>query len=453
MSVRSAVKVCVLLWFALAASASSSLAHDGAASSAGLRAPGINLRDLILDLVQNGITLARPAEGIDHSAHFIGADSDQFGALISLTEDIALQVASFPLSTSAGGFSYVFDADLGVLTRSSESFGPIYTDRAVTIGKGRVNVGVSYNHYTFDSIDDASLRDGDLYLVFTHEDTNGDGGSLLANYEGDIVTGQLQLKIQSSTTTIVSTYGLTDRFDVGFAVPVVSVDIVANTTANIRRIATGPESPIHQFENGTSTDSFGQEGSATGVGDIVVRGKYRLGGTTRAGMAMAVDLRLPTGEERNLHGTGAFQAKGALVASFERNGFAPHASVGYAYNTDDVPSEIPHFLGVEWAPDQRVTFIADFLGRYVMDTVNVEIQEQTFTARQGGTSVEQQEITAVYPEIALLDGESRYYASGAIGVKMMLRDNLLVSFNGLFSMSKSGLADRFTPLLGIDYSF
>lgn len=453
MPVRPALRFGVLLFLALAGSISLAQAHDGTSHTGGVRAPSINLRDLILDLVQNGITLARPAEGVDHSAHFVGAESEQFGALTSLTDDIALQVASFPLSTSAGGFSYVFDPDLGVLRRSSESFGPIYTDRAVTIGKGRVNVGVSFNHFTFDSIDDASLRDGDLYLVFTHEDTNGDGTNLLPNYEGDIITAQLQLKIQSSTTTIVSTYGLTDRFDLGFAVPIVNVDIVANTTANVRRIATGPESPIHQFENGTSTDSFGQEGSATGVGDIVVRGKYRLGGTTRAGLAMAVDVRLPTGEERNLHGTGAFQMKGALVGSFEREGFAPHASVGYAYNSDGLPHEVPHFVGVEWAPDQRVTFIADFLGRYVIDTVNVEIQEQQFIARQGGTSPDQQQITAVYPQIALLDGESRYYASGAVGVKMMLRDNLLVSFNGLFSMSNSGLADRFTPLLGIDYSF
>ena len=453
MSVYNAVRVGLLFALTLAGPASFASAHDGVAHGAGARSPGVNLRDLILDLVQNGITLARPAEGIDHSAHFIGAQSDQFGALTSLTEDIALQVASFPLSTSAGGFSYVFDPDLGVLRRSSESFGPIYTDRAVTIGKGRMNVGVSFNHYTFDSIDDASLRDGDLYLVFTHEDTNGDGSNLLPNYEGDVITGQLQLKIQSTTTTVVSTYGLTDRFDLGFAIPIVSVDIVASTTANVRRIATGPESPIHQFENGTSTDTFGQEGSATGVGDMVVRGKYRLGSTTRAGVAVAVDLRLPTGEERNLHGTGAYQVKGALVGSFERDGIAPHASVGFAYNTNDVPNEIPHFVGIEWAPDQRITFIADFLGRYVMDTVNVEIQEQEFIARQGGTSPEQQEITAVYPQIALLEGESRYYASGAIGVKMMLRDNLLVSFNGLFSMSKSGLTDRFTPLLGIDYSF
>ena len=48
---------------------------------------------------------------------------------------------------------------------------------------------------------------------------------------------------------------------------------------------------------------------------MVLRAKYRLLEGPKAGLALASDVRLPTGEERDLLGTGSTQVKAFLVGS------------------------------------------------------------------------------------------------------------------------------------------
>ncbi len=202
-----------------------------------LAAQSFNLRDLLTDFLREGITLAPPPEGFpSHSAHFIGDDSPQFQAVEQLNTQIADQLSSFPLASSAGGFTYTFDTALGVFVRSSDSFGPVYAERVDTVGKGRFNLGVNYSHFTFDKINDLALKDGDLRLVFTHQDTNHNGNNETLFFEGDVITAQLSLKITTDITAVVFNYGITDRFDVGTAIPIVRVAIDARTDAAIDRL-------------------------------------------------------------------------------------------------------------------------------------------------------------------------------------------------------------------------
>src|SRR5262249_37522456 len=134
---------------------------------------GFNLRDMLTDFLREGITLAPPPAGFpSHEAHFIGDNPPQFLAVKDLTSQIASQLSSFPLASSGGGFAYRFDPSLGFFTRVTESFGPIYTERVDTIGKGRFNLGLNYSHFTFDKINGLRLRDGDLRLRCTHADRN-----------------------------------------------------------------------------------------------------------------------------------------------------------------------------------------------------------------------------------------------------------------------------------------
>jgi hypothetical protein len=49
-----------------------------------------------------------------------------FTTVFTLNSLIAAQVSSFPLASSAGGFSWAFDSALGTLTRVSDSFGPVF---------------------------------------------------------------------------------------------------------------------------------------------------------------------------------------------------------------------------------------------------------------------------------------------------------------------------------------
>ena len=43
--------------------------------------------------------------------------------------------------------------------------------------------------------------------------------------------------------------------------------------------------------------------------------------------------------------------------------------------------------------------------------------------------------------------------SGSVGFKINPVGNLLLTINGLFSLNRRGLQDKFAPLVGVDYSF
>ncbi len=425
-----------------------------------LAAQSFNLRDLLTDFLKEGITLSPPPAGFpSHETHFIGADSPQFQAIQQLNQSIANQLSTFPLASSAGGFTYSFDPALGVFTRATDSFGPIYAERVDTIGKGRFNVGLNFSHYTFDHINDISLRGGGLRAVFTHIDTNGDSSNLEPWFEGDVITTQIFLKVQTDITAFEMTYGISDRFDVGLAVPIVKVELDAVTDATIDRLATANNAPtIHRFLNGGSTETFTQTGNASGVGDVVLRAKYRVTSSSNLGVALAADVRLPTGDEGNLLGTGTTQVKIYAVGSGHFGVFSPHLNAGYAF-TDHrsgqprVPDEITYAAGFDVAVSPRFTFIADGLGRVYRNTQIVEVQDATFIANTNPSSTAPKVlVSAVLPRLVTREGNLNTLL-GSIGFKINPVGNLLLTVNGLFPLNKNGLRDDFTPLVGIDYSF
>lgn len=424
-----------------------------------LAAQAFDLRDLLAEFLREGITLAPPATGFSHEAHFIGADSPQFQALQQFSAALANQLSSFPLASSAGGFTYQLDPALGVFTRTADSFGPVYAERAETIGKGKFNLGINYSHFTFDDIDDLVLRDGDVRLVFTHEDTNRDGSNTQLFFEGDVITARLSLKIETDITAFVMTYGISDRFDIGAAIPLVKVDLEAQSDAAVEQIATGAVAPTtHRFQNGSTQETIRQSGNASGVGDVVLRGKFRLAGGSRGGLAIAADLRLPTGEERDLLGTGATQASGFLIGSLHLGPFSPHVNAGYTWSDkgpDDteIPDEIFYRGGFDWALNPRLTLAVDVLGRTFRDARVVRVVDTTFQANTNNDRTTPPVIvTRVLPRLVseVKDSNSLF---GSIGFKINPFGNFLLTINGLFSLSDEGLKDDFAPLVGFDYSF
>ena len=418
-----------------------------------------NLRDLLTEFLREGITLAPPASGPSHVAHFIGEDSPQFLALQQFSAAIANQLSSFPLASSAGGFTYQFDPALGVFTRSADSFGPIYAERAETIGKGKFNLGFNYSHFTFDHLDRLALRDGEVRLVFTHADVNHDGSNLQPFVEGDVITARVFLKIETNIAAFVMSYGVSDRLDVGLAVPLVHVSLEAQTDATIERLATGGVAPdIHRFLNGGSTESFRQSGSASGVGDVILRGKYQFLRGDRGGLAVAEDLRLPTGEERDLLGTGATQARTFLIGSIRLASISPHVNAGYTWSSKagggrDIPDEIGYTAGFDWTVSPRMTVAVDVLGRNFRNTRSVRVVNTTFQANTNpNPSTPPTIVTQTFPRLIAEKGDSNSVL-GSIGVKINPFGNFLLTVNGLFSLNHEGLQDKFAPLIGVDYSF
>ena len=418
------------------------LAHSAAAQTP-------NLRDLLKSFLRQGIILAPPLEGVDHSAHFIGEDSGQFIVLDSVNEEIGRQIASVPLTSSAGGFAYVVDPDLGMPVRPTESFGPIYAERPLTVGKGKFNLGVNRSKFSFDQIDGLSLRDGDLKLLFIHQDVALPGLDVLA--EGDVITADLFLKVETEITAFVGTFGVSNNLDLGIVVPVVENSLTYSADAEIQRLSTENAPLVHRFPDGSSEKTFSSSANATGVGDIILRGKYRIPTSSRAAFALAADARFPTGDEADLLGSGFYQVKGSLIGSYNHPRFSPHINAGYAVSDDENnASEISYIAGIDWSVDPKLTVALDVLGRYYPDvTTATESTAQHSYLIEDDTVV--QRITL--PVLNQNEGDSRNKLDVAAGLKVNIRGNLLLTASGLIPLSDDGLTDEFSALAGIDYSF
>src|SRR4029453_11354075 len=79
------------------------------------------------------------------------------------------QLSSFPLSSSSGGFSFSVDKD-GAVVPASTTFGPAFAERGPTIGKGKFNVGFSFQATSYDSFEGIDLESGGLSFIREHND-------------------------------------------------------------------------------------------------------------------------------------------------------------------------------------------------------------------------------------------------------------------------------------------
>jgi hypothetical protein len=382
-----------------------------------------------------------------HDAHFLSSFQTSF---TPFNTALASQLASVPLPSPASGFTYTLDPSLGVFKRSTQSFGPILSDRADTVGKRKLSVGFSYQHFNFDSIDGVPL--GSVPVVFEHQ---GAGTDPRFN---DVVTTDNSIEMKLSQFTTFLNYGLTDRLDVSVAIPVVSVDLTANSVATIQRISTANNPGFHYFDDGTGSfgtrKSFGMSESKSGIGDVIVRLKgtvYKQGGT---GVALGGEVRLPTGDEKNLLGSGATGAEGFLVFSSSHKTLSPHVKLAYQWNGNSVlagdveagtkgnlPDQMFYEIGADLGVTKNLTLAVDFLGRRVID--GERMVTETFHARAGSDT---------FANVIFQTG-SFNVANGSVGFKFNPGGNLLLDVNVLFKLNDSGLRDKLTPLVGFEYSF
>ncbi len=89
-------------------------------------------------------------------------DAATVRAVAAFSESFRSQFAIFPLGSSTGGFTFTFDERSGVYTRNTESFGPAFGERAATIGRRKLSLGLNYQHTGFDSFGGENLRDGSI---------------------------------------------------------------------------------------------------------------------------------------------------------------------------------------------------------------------------------------------------------------------------------------------------
>lgn len=419
---------------------------------------------------------------VNHTQHFFLGDSvTRLSRQLNVA--LAAQLASSPLASSSGGFSFTRD-DRGDLVPTSTNFGPSFAERGVTIGRQKFNFGFTFQHTSYNSFEGVDLDTGELNVVREHNnccpvatppappandpDAVSDGNPA---FERDLLRSRLQAEISTNTTALFANYGVTDRFDLGLAVPIVNVKLDARIDAEILPLGSGSPS-LHVFSNGRQTIPVPGSGSASGLGDMLVRAKYNFFRTDTAALAAALDLRLPTGDKDNLLGTGATQSKFLFVGSGEYGRFSPHVNFGYTFSSgetseaavsvDDprlvtlpggavlsdidltVPDEVNYTMGFSVAAHSRLTVGFDLYGRTLRDVTRFSLQATSYPDRPHAEAAE------------FRDDPSRGNLNvllGVVGGKIQLAGTFLLNLTVLFPMSDDGLKPGPTPVIGFDYVF
>jgi hypothetical protein len=445
-----------------------------------------NLSALLPELILREVRLPTPTTvGLSHAAHFspftvAELENPAVAVVDSFNRLMVVQLSTLPIGSSSGGFSYAFDPALGTFRRASTSFGPLFAERAATIGRGRFSAGFNYQHSSYDKFEGSNLDDGSIKFYLRHQEccsSSGgapvppffgvvdepDGSLFSPFFEGDLIEAALSLDVSTDMVAVFGNYGLTDRWDVGLAVPFVRVDMDATVLATIQRLATANNPNIHTFQSGAdvTTQTFTSSGSASGIGDIELRTKYRLFDFPAGGLAAALDVRLPTGDEANLLG-GSTQVKFFMVESSGTDRVTQHLNVGYTMSRNssgassavglaDFPDELSYALGLEVVVEPRVTVIGDIVGRNLRGAGRLGLASKTFEFQPQGNPLPPIASTT-FDEFEARSGNLNLLY-GTAGVKVNPKGNLLLSASVLFPLTDSGLKSRLTTIVGMDYAF
>jgi hypothetical protein len=427
----------------------------------------------------DGLTVfANPV--VPHYAHFIGAAQTTLNQ--SLSTAIATQLASLPIISPSSGFTYKYDSEAGAFVRTTTSFGPVYAERAETIGRGKMSFGISYQRFRFSSIDGINLHN--IPAVFGHLPDTGPGG-VPEPYEADVIQTKNNINLNIDSTMVYGTVGLTDRVDVSVSIPIVSVRMGVNSDATIIRVS-GPTFTIpggqtfpnpHQFNSDPNslTHSFFSNGSATGLGDVNFRVKGSVWRGSGAGLSLGLDVRTPTGNARELLGSGAVGIKPFVAVSTTGRHFSPHVNLGYQWNGSSIlagdvtgtvvsedasgaaviqngpaikhklPSQLFYTIGADFGATKGMTLAFDYLGQTLISAPRVFRDISPTQNIPGGTGILQLPTISGGKDTVVL-------SSASTGVKYNLFGNLLFTANLLFRLDNKGLRQDVMPLFALSYA-
>jgi hypothetical protein len=385
-----------------------------------------SLSELLPNLFgKGGITLAPAAVGFSHLPHFTVSSETQ---LTILNDSLRGQLSNIPLPSPVSGFTFRFDPTVGALVRTTDSFGPIYSQRADTTGRNRFTIGASYSRFTFDTLDGKDLSNGELAVTFTHAPV----ADPPFNFEKDTITGRIKADITSDVFVLSGTYGIFDNLDVSIAVPIIHTDIRLTGTATVNRIGSDPGT--HLFANGLDSITVRSGDESTGIGDIVLRAKYNFLKDSPVLLAAGLDLRLPSGSVDDLRGLGTPVVSPIFIASTRPFfGLSPHLNVGFhlSGDTNKADHEFFYNVGVDWAAFAPLTVAFDILGRRIIDNKRLEAGQGP-----GGTKIANSDIV-----------------DASLGVKVNVWKNILGVANVLLPINRTGLRDNAAWLVGVEVAF
>ncbi len=403
-------------------------------------------------------------------------------ALSPLSASVARQAALLPLASPSSGITFSWDEASKIFVESTESLGPIFGERADTIGKYRIYLGFGYQYFKFGSHDGIDLND--LHAVFTQPDTvatNVNGGTTCSlnppdsvsnlgpcGFIRDIITSKNRLDLKLHQFTTFVTFGVTKRIDVSMAIPIQNIRMGISSQATIQNIST---TGIHQFPDrpGCSpclTSSSSSAGTASGIGDITFRVKGVAWKGERAALALGVDVRVPTGDALNFLGAGAAGFRPFFVWSL-RSRVSPHMFVGYESNGSSIaagnittgqkeklPGDLTYSGGVDVWLTKRISAAFDLVGQQVFQAQRLSAKQFVEPRACTGPNCLTLAAPPAPTDPTLVATTGTYNISNAsIGIKIKPFNRVIMTGNAMVKLNEGGLRATVVPFISASYTF
>jgi hypothetical protein len=388
-----------------------------------------------------------------HGTHFVPAASAANATVIAfIIGSISANVSNVPLSATSGGTTFRFDG--GVPVKTSESPGPIFGERAQTLGRGRMLVGANLSSLHFTTLRGTDLRN--ILLTFTHANVDFDGCDAafggdctlmgIPELENDIMQFRLSLDLSLRVTSFFLTYGLADRVDLGVVLPVVVASFHGESEGQI--VPFGGPTVAHFFggtpENPELSASRFVQADASGIGDVALRLKVNMHRTDRASFSLLGDARFPTGSEDDLLGSGAFAMRGLGILSARFGDFSPHLNGGYLYrNSDEQNDAVLATVGFDNVLAPWATLAADLVSEFQVGRSKLRLP--------GVVAIETPFLRTAQP--TTIPDTRDDIVSGSLGFKLTAAPGLLVIANAIWPLNRGGLRANAVWTAGLEYNF
>jgi hypothetical protein len=322
-------------------------------------------------------------------------------------------LATLPAPSTSGAFVYRLNPELGTVERVTQTFGPSFVERAQTVGRNQVSLGMAFQYLRFDSLDGLNLRDGSLVTT----------ANKFVNESAPFDAEHLTLNIDANVATIYGTVGVTNRLDVSVLVPIVSLQVSGSRLDTYRG---------QTFLEATASSH------AVGLADVIVRSKYEMYSSGGSGLAAAVDVRLPTGRQADLLGAGTTSTKFSGIGSVESGRLSASANGGVTVG--GLATELNYDAAVAVAATPHVTIATELLGRWINGLGSVVSTTTPNPAIAGAQTIR------LTP-----DASSLNMITFVPGFKWNVSDTWVLAANLMIPLSNSGLTARVTPFIGLDY--
>jgi hypothetical protein len=393
---------------------------------------------------------------------FSEANADAF---TPLTSSFASQLTQLPLASPASGIIYILDPALKLPVKSGqETYGPVLTERGDTMGRHKLFIAFTYQHFQFSSLDGIGLNN--IPIVWNVCNSLG---------QCSAIASQNSISLHVNQYAIFGTFGLTSKVDVSLAVPFNEVGMGVNAFNCLNKNGSnlnlsppqpdtcfGPPVPPAnaQFQYFGFTPPVANAKTAAGLGDLVARAKWQVFSREKYKIAIGSDFRFPTGDSLNFLGSGAWGVR--PFGAFSRGGrFSPHANIAFQWNGNtvlagksigqngDLADNFFYNVGLDAALIPKLTIAVDYLGEYVINQqrlVGINTCAPPYFKSPDPPPCQE------YPDTTGVNGNFNT-SKGSIGFKFNPVKNLLISANVLLRFDHNGLRYDPVPLAGISYTF